>query len=367
MIRAILQRVAPRRRLAVCRWMLTLGLVSCLAAVAAAQTSLPRGRKTDLRISFIDVGQGDAIWIKTPDTGRGSKNILIDGGPDRGRQNRLVTYLQTYGVLPGAVIDYVVVTHPHDDHYPGLLDVLAQYQVATVIDSGFPKAGEYETFLAAARAEQVNGKPSTVIDLRQATDVPLDWGKGVTARVIYADSADARDMGSHNTRENNASAVIRLELGAFSFLFMGDAEGKTRKQPPDTARFVERVLLSRFAPAELHATVLKAGHHGSETGSTLPFLRAVQPKVIVVMTGRRSFNGRFLPDEGVIERYEELDPDVLILRTDDNDEAEGHTTKDDQDGDDIYMRTDGRTLRVYQAIGPDRRRRWVKVAELTGG
>jgi competence protein ComEC len=367
MIRAVLQRVAPRRRLAVCRWMLALGLVSCLSTVAAAQTSLPRGRKTDLRISFIDVGQGDAIWIKTPDSGQGSKNILIDGGPDRGRQNRLVTYLQTYGVLPGAVIDYLVVTHPHDDHYPGLLDVLAQYQVATVIDSGFPKAGEYETFLADARAEQVNGKPSTVIDLRQAADVPLDWGKGVTARVIYADSADARDMGSHNTRENNASAVIRLELGAFSFLFMGDAEGKARKQPPDTARFVERVLLSRFAPAELHATVLKAGHHGSETGSTLPFLRAVQPKVIVVMTGRRSFNGRFLPDEGVIERYEELDPDVLILRTDDKDEAEGHTTKDDQDGDDIYMRTDGKTLRVYQAIGPDRRRRWVKVAELTGG
>jgi len=111
--------------------------------------------------------------------------------------------------------------------------------------------------------------------------------------------------------------------------------------------------------------VLKAGHHGSETGSTLPFLRAVQPKIIVVMTGRRSFNGRFLPDEGVIERYEDLDPDVLILRTDDKDEAEGHTTKDDQDGDDVYMRTDGKTLRVYQALGPDRRRRWVRVAKLT--
>jgi beta-lactamase superfamily II metal-dependent hydrolase len=346
--------------------LLALGIAASLAAAALAQTSLPRGRKTDLRISFIDVGQGDAIWIRTPDTGQGSKNILIDGGPDRGRQNRLTTYLQTYGVLPGAVIDYVIVTHPHDDHYPALIDVLAQYQVATVIDSGYPKAGEYAGFLALARAETVNGRPAQVVDLRHATDVPLDWGRGVTARIVYTDSADARDMGSHNTRENNASAVIRLELGAFSFLFMGDAEGKTRKGPPETARFVERVLLGRFSPAELRATVLKAGHHGSETGSTLPFLRAVQPKVVVVMTGRRSFNGRFLPDEDVIERYEELDPDVLILRTDDKDEDEGHTTKDDQDGDDIYMRTDGRTLRVYQALGPDRRRRWVKVAELTG-
>ena len=60
----------------------------------------------------------------------------------------------------------------------------------------------------------------------------------------------------------------------------------------------------------------------------------------------------------MLERYEEVNPKVLIVRTDEEDQAEGRTPKTDQDGDDIYMRTDGRTLRVYQAVGPDRHRRW---------
>src|SRR5688572_1527406 len=65
----------------------------------------PPGSDTDLRISFIDVGQGDAVWIQVPAEGQtASRNILIDGGPDRGAQNRLLTYLRTYGLRPGATI-----------------------------------------------------------------------------------------------------------------------------------------------------------------------------------------------------------------------------------------------------------------------
>jgi competence protein ComEC len=340
----------------------TIGFLLAFAPTALAQPT--RGARTDLRLNFIDVGQGDAIWIKTPDTGSGSKHILIDGGPDRGPLNRVTKYLAAYGLPPGSIIDTVIVTHPHDDHYPALLDVLALYKVKTIVDTGFPKGGEYDDFLAAARAERVDGKPAQVVNLRERRNFTLDFGAGVRARLLHVDSAALTGMGSGNTRENNASTVVRVEFNAFSFLLMGDAEGKTRAQPAETVRFVEKALLDTLPPGELRADVLKAGHHGSETGSTLPFLRVVQPRLVVIQSGRRAYNGRTIPDEAVIERYSDLNPDVLIVRTDENDEAQELTPKNDQDGDDIYLRTDGKTLRAYQARGPAGRRRWVKVGEL---
>jgi len=120
-------------------------LVSSIVATLVV-CATPAGTQSGdplLRVSFIDVGQGDAIWIKGPDRDDGTPggNIIIDGGPDRGNRNRVIKYLQakTYGLASGAVIDCIVATHPHDDHYPGLLDVLAQYQVAQIVDSGYPK------------------------------------------------------------------------------------------------------------------------------------------------------------------------------------------------------------------------------------
>lgn len=325
--------------------------------------SRPSGAAADLRVSFIDVGQGDAIWIQTP--GPDSRNILIDGGPDSGPENRLLVYLKRYGLPPGRTIDCIVATHPHDDHYKGLLDVLAKYQVRTIIDAGFPKTGStFAAFVQASEAELVNGRPAEFLRARAQRDINLDWGPGIVARIIYADSASVSGMGRDNTRENNASTVIRMTFGRFSFLFMGDAEGKERTQPASTVKFVEHVLLKTLPPDALRSTVLKAGHHGSETGSTLPFLNVVRPDVVVVMSGRRKFGTRFIPDLPVLQRYRTASPDVILARTDDQDAAEGRTTKDDADGDDVYIRANQSSLRVYQAIGEDRRRVWVKLGEV---
>jgi competence protein ComEC len=330
---------------------------------APADEGPARGRNTDLRVSFVDVGQGDAIWIQSP--GPHSKNIIIDGGPDRGPKNRLLVYLEQYGLLPGSDIDCIVATHPHDDHYPGLMDLLAQYEVAMIIDSGFPKTGEgFAAFRRAARAEQFHGHPARFIEMRKKRETDLEWGEGVQADVLYADSATVKNMGRGNTRENNASTVIRLVFGKFSFLLMGDGEGKERKDPATALKFVEKALVEHPPDGGLKATVLKAGHHGSETGSTLPFLRLVDPKVVVVMSGRKKFLTRFLPDESVLQRYQALNPDVIVVRTDDQDEAEGHTATDDEDGDDVYIRANKTSLRIYQAVGADRRRVWRKVGEI---
>jgi beta-lactamase superfamily II metal-dependent hydrolase len=173
-------------------------------------------------------------------------------------------------------------------------------------------------------------------------------------------------MGSGNTRENNASTVIQLKFGAFTFLFMGDAEGKERGDSAEHARFVERMLLERAKsePELLRADVLKVGHHGSETGSTLEFIRAVRPDVIVVMSGRKPFNGTFLPDPAVLERYRRENSRLVVVRTDEGDAREGLDTTNDQDGDDVYMYTDGDSLRVFRAVGPNGRKQWRRVSTL---
>ena len=356
------------------------GALFTVVVAVFALCTVPVATQSDdpfLRVSFIDVGQGDAIWIKGP-TGSGGTpggNIIIDGGPDRRNRNRLIKYLQTqtYGMAPGGVIDCIVATHPHDDHYPGLLDVLEQYQVAQIVDSGYPKerttpsgqASQFELFRQAALKEQAGGRPSSFVELRRSTDRQLQCGN-LQARIIHADSADLKDMGSGNTRENNASTVIQLKFGAFTFLFMGDAEGKERRDAADHTQFVERLLLDRAKsePDLVRADVLKVGHHGSETGSTLEFIRAVRPDIVVIMSGRKPYSGTFLPDRSVLTRYRRENSRLVVVRTDEGDSRERRDTTNDQDGDDVYMYSDGETLRVFSAVGPTGRKQWRRVATL---
>lgn len=253
------------------------------------------------------------------------------------------------------------------------MDVLAAYDVRQIVDSGYPKerttpSGEpsrFELFRQAALKERAGGRGSAFIELRRTTDRQLRCGN-LDLRIIHADSADLEEMGSGNTRENNASTVVQLKFGAYTFLFMGDAEGKERRDAATTTRFVERLLLERAKsePDLLRADVLKVGHHGSETGSSLAFILAVRPDVIVVMSGRKQFSGTFLPDQAVLDRYRREISGVVVVRTDERDAQERRDTTDDQDGDDVYMYTDGEALRVFRSAGPEGRRRWRRVTTL---
>ena len=299
--------------------------------------------------------------------------MVIDGGPDRGDKNRLVKYLHRpkYGLPAGAAIDCMIASHPHDDHYPGLMDVLEQFQVRQIIDTGFPKEGpKFAGFRNAALNERADGKKSRFIELRKETSFQPQCGN-LAPRILQSDRADATNMGSGNTRENNASTVVQLTFGGFTFLFMGDGEGKDRADTPDTPKYVERVLLAaeQQHPGTLRANVLKVAHHGSETSSTLPFIRAVKPDIIVVMSGRKDFGGStksvFLPDQSVLARYQKENPKTVVLRTDEGDEKAGLDTTDDADGDDIYMYTDGSSLRAYEAVGPNNPRHWKLMKRLS--
>lgn len=299
-----------------------------------------------LEVHFVDVGQGDGIWIHTPDDGAANgrfegKNIVIDGGPDASdAKNTLLAYLREFA-HPDAVIDALLVSHPHDDHYPGASGIVRNFVVRSVYDPGYPKDGpKYAAFL-----KLVSEEPD--VDLRLGRDSfgALNWGGEIKAEIVYSYPGTPEGLGTGNTLENNASLVLRLEYGDHTFFFMGDAEGKERHGAADDPKFVERILLDTM-PNRLKATVLKIAHHGSETSSTKQFIQAVDPEIVVISSGRKNFNGTFLPVMSTLQRYCCHKPTTLIYRTDQDDELEGRTTATDADADHVVIRTNGKVLDV---------------------
>ena len=123
-----------------------------------------------LEVHFVDVGQGDAIWIHTHADfvdGNGifeGRSIVIDGGPNSADDtNELFKYLLDIA-HQGAIIDAVILTHPHDDHYSGGVTLFRHFEIRRYYDSGFPKGGtEYPAYLVQARAETVEGCPGLII------------------------------------------------------------------------------------------------------------------------------------------------------------------------------------------------------------
>ena len=305
-----------------------------------------------LEIHVVDVGQGDGIWIHTfddniPGNGRyEGRNIVIDGGPKSGdATDRLYLDLKDKA-HEGAVIDALIVTHPHNDHYPGALAVLRHFEVRQYYDPGFPSAlGTYQSFRHTVDAESAEGQPIVQHVGRDHLGTP-DWGSELKVEWLWAWPGSAEGLGSGNDLINNASIVFRLVYGTQSVLFMGDAEGEDRSENGDSAKYVEGRLLATLGPAGLKSTVLKLGHHGSKTSSTIPFIKAVDPEFVIVSSGRRSFGGTFLPDRATLEHVCAHNPSTRIYRTDQDDEAEHRTGSTDADGDDIVIRINGKTTLV---------------------
>jgi hypothetical protein len=174
----------------------------------------------------------------------------------------------------------------------GRTAILRHFEVAQYYDPGFDRGGvAYPAFLEAVQAETIDGQPSNVM-LGKANFAPLDWGGEVSGEILYSYPGVPTGLGSGGTLINNSSIVLRLEYGDHVFLFMGDAEGKDRDDLPHPSQYVEKVLLATVPADRLKATVLKIGHHGSETSSTTDSIVAVSPEIVVVQSGRRVFSGR---------------------------------------------------------------------------
>jgi competence protein ComEC len=224
-----------------------------------------------LTVKFLAIGQGDATLIETP---RG-KRILVDGGPGSTVLERLGE--EDYWL---SSIDLVVLTHPHADHMDGLIDVFKRFEVGAVMMTGsYYESARYDEFLRLIEEKDI-------VTVYPIADFDYEIEQGVVLDILFPFESIA---GLEWENINNASLVAKLVYGETKMLLTGDAEEETEHEE----------LLSR---ADFSADLLKAGHHGSRTSTTLPYLRAVNPEFAVMMNGVDNQFGH--PHEETLAKFE---------------------------------------------------------------
>ena len=228
-----------------------------------------------LHVFFLDVGQGDAIYIETP----GGKQILVDGGPEFGGAVRALSrHLPPWD----RSLDLVASTHLDTDHSRGLLRVLEGYRTGAVV-AGLP-APESHLFPQWRKAVEQGGH--RLVHLSAGQELALE--EELTLTVLHPPALPLRGPAWES---NNNSLVLRLSYGEISFLLTGDIEAEAE-------RYLARTATS------LRSDVLKAGHHGSNSSTTAAFLRAVKPRWAVISAGADNQYGHPHPD--VVSRLEDV-------------------------------------------------------------
>ncbi len=208
-----------------------------------------------LTFAMLDVGQGDGLFIESP-TGT---QILIDAGPPRKIQSKLSRIMSPLDKS----IDAIIITNPDADHIGGFSDVLKNYKVGKVFESGtFNDSKMYQNLRS-----EIKNKNITRILAKKG--MRLNLGGGAVIDVLFPD----RDVSLWDT--NDGSIVAKLTYGETSIMLTGDSTKTT-----------ENIILNKFSESELKSTVLKVGHHGSRTSSSQAFVDAVKPVYAVISNGK---------------------------------------------------------------------------------
>ncbi|XKT75247.1 MAG: ComEC/Rec2 family competence protein [Patescibacteria group bacterium UBA2103] len=225
-----------------------------------------------LEVTFLDVGQGDAIYIKAPN----GNDVLIDGGANASVLRELSKRHSYFD----RDIDVVIGTHPDKDHIGGLVDVFDRYNVSYFLDPGVTNTTNVYTELM----ERVSDEGTYVV-ARKGMKVVL--GTDVYIEILFPDREIKGGV-------NNASVVTRLVYKDTSVLLTGDAG----------------VSIEKFLIGEnIKSTILKAGHHGSKTSSDFEFVKAVDPEFIVISAGKDNRYGH--PHEEVLRVFESIKAKTL--------------------------------------------------------
>ncbi len=256
-------------------FLLFLGVVLGLGLFARPQAT------SDLKVYFLDVGQGDAEYIKNPD----GSDILIDGGPDNSVLNQLGRVMD----LGDHEINLVILSHPHADHLTGLLEVIRRYKIGEVWETGVEySSATYDSWKVEIQKQGILDKKVVAGEKKNFGDVKIE--------ILYPLSSFENKTIDNL---NNASIVNRLDFKNFSVLFTGDAEKEIQQKLLDENIFID---------------ILKAAHHGSENGLLEEFLKVVRPAVAVIEVGAKNTYGH--PSQSTISLLEKYA--VRIFRTDQN-------------------------------------------------
>ncbi len=258
--------------------------------------------QNNLKVIFFDVGQGDSIFIETPQ----KHQILIDGGPSSAVLEKLGNEMPFYD----RTIDLIILTHPEHDHFGGLLEVLKRYKVENILWTGVLRdTAEFEEWKRLLTEEK-----NAVIKIAQAGQRIIFSTRPVLAVMeIFNPFENLEGKEVKNT--NNSSIISQLVFGENKFLFAGDVY-----------KSVERKLIKQDIDVE--SDVLKVGHHGSKTSTSEEFLLKVLPELAIISVGSENSYGH--PTSEVLEILKKYD--IKTLRT-------------DQIGD-IKIISDGQTIKV---------------------
>ena len=223
---------------------------------------------TELTVRFLDVGQGDAIHIVTPD----GYELLIDGGATASVLRELSSDRSFFD----RYIDVMIATHPDTDHIGGLVDVLERYEVATIINT----SAENDTPATTAYELAVSNEGANMIEA--AVGQVLQLGASTTIRVLSPRGDTS------NWQSNAASIIVQVVYGDMAFMLTGDAPAS-----------IEDYLVGAYGTS-LKSNVLKLGHHGSKTSTSELFLATVQPEYAVVSASVDNRYGH--PHQEVMQR-----------------------------------------------------------------
>lgn len=220
-----------------------------------------------LTVAFLDVGQGDAIFIETPD----HVQLLIDGGTDATILRELPKEMPFWDKS----LDAILATHPDKDHIGGLVDVLSRYQVSEIIRT----KNDSNTAVSSALVFASHAEGALIHDTEAGEVIKLGASTTLT---IFSPSGDPTHWES-----NNSSIVAKLSYGQIDFMLTGDA-----------SLGIEEYLVATYGRA-LESEVLKLGHHGSRTSSSGVFLDTVKPDYAIVSSGLHNRFGH--PHQEVVE------------------------------------------------------------------
>ena len=236
-----------------------------------------------LNVYFLSVGQGDSIYLELPN----GQNALIDGGPSKSATGALAQFLSQKKV---SKIDYVVLTHPHADHYKGL-----QYVFSAITVGNFYDTRMDNTAATGDEALRSQVKALGVNTFYPAPGDDISWGPGGLGVKVF-NSCPEPVQSSDGSIINNCSLTIKVTYQNASMLFVGDDQSDA-----------EARMVARFG-AELKSDVLKVGHHGSPYSSSQAFLETVMPKKAFIEVGKNNYGH---PAQSSIDRIKAVGASVF--------------------------------------------------------
>lgn len=259
--------------------------VIALTLAAFATTTFPESTTNitgNLQIIFIDVEQGDATLIRTPN----GENILIDGGEYDTYETHLAPFLHEQGI---EAVDAAIVTHYHSDHMGGIQSLTEDGGVKTLILPNYDDTDNSKKYLE--RAANNNGTNVQYVSSGDAIETACE---GLSIKVLHPAIGGSKGNNFHN----NSSLVLHISYGRTSFLITGDIEAR-----------VEKKLI---ANTDIECDVLKVAHHGSSSSSSKKFIQAADPTYAIIPVGKDNSYGH--------PHYETLDTldneDIRVYRTD---------------------------------------------------